>query len=644
MRSPSKSGLYDGLFLYDLNDDQKADILAANYSLEIGRPGGINIWLYKSMGDWSENIGPISYGRFANITVADFNLDHTPDIAGTSWGPDGQLIVWLGRKGLQNWATMPPIDQGDFFSVKAADLNNDGTPDLIASIYQKGVRIYYGDGGGLFSPSQSLIQNGYFWDILVHDLNRDGWPDILASSFDNKGIFVWLNAGEGKRHEWMSEKGRAKVRGRVWKPVYRLLPNFGSYYDMLLDDFNHDEYIDLATAQKGQGVKIWLNFMNTEQIAGSNREFQGKTGEIASAEKGTELLSEVSGDSASHDDDAEKAALFESASNDHMPKKYSSQEIFANKIKKDKENQVYRIIDDVPEYIIGPGDTVEITFWEGMDSRVYTIPVRSNGTITTPFFEDFKIGGLTAVEADKILTKKMKRFMHNPQIDIRTIKFNSKRATILGAVDRPGPDRGPGTYYLTGKTTVLELVARAGGPGPDADLKRVELIQKGVTQKVNLYKAIFHADLNQNIVLDKDDVIYIPRISDTASKVYIFGEVKSPGIYPFSGSLTLLDVIAQAGGYSKDARLDSVKVVRGNISDPDVISCNLGEIIKKGNMMKNVQLLNNDLVYIPKSKIANMKLFVEKIDSLLKLVLYPVALVNTMKHPEDLELRLDIGY
>jgi polysaccharide export outer membrane protein len=390
---------------------------------------------------------------------------------------------------------------------------------------------------------------------------------------------------------------------------------------MLLNDFNQDGHIDLAAAHKGQGVKVWFNISNSDKIEQQTEELSISSIEDAPKEKAVGTIEDK----------------------ESRPGIYSAREVLAKKMKQDKENQVYRMINGVPEYIIGPDDMVEITFWEGTDSKVYKVHVRPNGTITTPYLDDFKIGGLTAYEADELLTEKMKRFIHNPRIDVRTVEFKSKKVTVLGAIARPSPNKGAGTYYLSGKTRILEFIARAGGPGSDADLKRVEVIQKGVTRKVNLYKAIFHADLSQNIILDNNDMVFVPRISDNTSKVYVFGEVKSPGIYPFSGPLTLLDVVAKAGGYGKDARLDSVKIVRGDISAPEVISCDLGDIIKKGDIIKNVDLLNNDVVYIPKSKIANLKLFVEKIDYLLRLVLYPVALVNTVEDPEDLELRLDLG-
>ncbi|MGA1844944.1 MAG: FG-GAP-like repeat-containing protein [bacterium] len=672
MHSPSRSGLYDGIRLHDLNGDGRDDIIAANYSLDTGIPGGIHVWLSKENGGWSNNLGPIGQGRFANITIADLNLDGSPDIAGTSWGPDGQCAVWLGREKMQNWAAMPPLDAGNFWGIESADLNNDGIPDLVTSTYKEGIRIYYGDCTGLFSPAQTLTDTGHFWDVLPCDLNGDGWLDILASTFDDHGVNVWINAGAGEYKEWNNQSGHMRIGTRTWRPMPGLLPNYGSFYQMLVDDFDQDGHMDLAAAHRGQGVKVWVNLINSDQIAGLNAELlidpnvpaMPETKRVAQNSPSNGLVSSdrfeehfLNGDAAgvprrksngnSTQGNAPPAAddtesLTEAEDGGYQINGGTS--MLAAKMDEDKENQVFRMINGVAEYIIGPGDTVEITFWEAMDAKVYTVIVKPDGAISTPFFEDFKIGGLTAFEVDQILTRKMKRFMHNPKIDVRIIEFNSKKATVLGAIARPSPEKGAGTYNLTGKTRVLEFVARAGGPGPDADLKRVEVIHRGETKKLNLYKAIFQADFTQNIVVDNDDVIFIPRISDTSSKVYIFGEINSPGIYTFTGQFTVLDAIAQAKGYGKDARIDSIKVVRGDLANPEVIACNLSDIIKKGDIISNVHLMNNDLIYVPKSSIANMKLFVEKVDSLLKLVLYPVALVNTIKDPEDLELRLDVGY
>jgi len=681
MYSPSRSGLYDGIRLHDLNGDGMDDIIAANYSLETGIPGGIHVWLSKD-GEWSNNLGPISHGRFANITIADLNLDGNPDIAGTSWGPDGQCAVWLGREKMQNWAAMPPLDTGNFWGIEAADLNNDGIPDLVASMYKEGIRIYYGDCTGLFSSAQILVDSGHFWNILPCDLNGDGWLDILASTFDDQGINVWINTGAGEYREWNNQNGRMKIGTRVWKPMRGLLPNYGSFYQMLVDDFDQDGRMDLASAQRGQGIKVWMNLINSDQIAGLNAELlidpntpsppdkkdmadAGTSNRLVSSDRFEEHF--LNGDAAAvprrksngnpikdNDDkkdndnkgdaplDVKAVSLIEKVEDGQQAN--GGHSMLAAKMEEDKENQVFRMIDGVAEYIMGPGDTVEITFWEAMDAKVYTVTIKPDGTISTPFFEDFRIGGLTAFEMDHLLTRKMKRFMHNPKIDVRIIEFNSKKATILGEIARPSPEKGAGTYNLTGKTRVLEFIARAGGPGPDADLKRVEVIHRGETKKLNLYKAIFQADLTQNIVVDNDDVIFIPRLSDTSSKVYIFGEITSPGIYTFSGPFTVLDAIAMAKGYGKDAHIDSIKIIRGDLANPEIITCNLSNIIKRGDIISNVHLMNNDLIYVPKSTIANMKLFVEKIDSLLKMVLYPVALVNTIKDPEDLELRLDVGY
>ncbi|MGA1867618.1 MAG: FG-GAP-like repeat-containing protein [bacterium] len=625
---PTETGLYNGVCIYDINQDESADILAANYSTRNGRPEGIHIWLGDNKGNWMFRHGPTSRGRFANIIVEDFNHDGNPDLAATSWGLPEKLLVWLGRAGMQNWAAMPPLDSGSFWGIRSADFNNDGNPDLVATTYQEGVKVYYGYGTGIFSEPQILIDNGHFWEVQASDINNDGWPDIIASSFDNKGIKLWINGKHHKRTTIRKDDEKSfykkwaykntSMKSRPWEQIEGALPNFGSFYDMAVADFNQDGYMDLAAAHRGEGIKVWQNlifFDHTDERIEAGY-IDSNTRGISAAQLEKEIIPKV-----------------------HYHKRELPEELV------EKEgNLVYRVIDGIPEYIIGGGDTIEVTIWEGMHSNRFSLPVKLNGTISTPFFDNFKMAGFTSSEADAALTEKMKKFINNPRLDVRVTEFKSKKVTLLGAIHRTDYDKtGPGIHYLQGKTKIIEFLSQCGGTSRDADLRQIEIIRKGKTHNVNLYSVI-QGNFLENIILDHEDVIFIPTINESSSRVFIFGEIGSPGIYPFSGSFTLLEALAEAGGYSEDACLSSIKVVRGDISNPEVISCDFNRLVKKGDITQNIHLCKNDLIFVPKRKIVNMNKFADNITSLLRLVLYPVALVNTFRNPEDINLQLDLGY
>ncbi|MGA1826330.1 MAG: FG-GAP-like repeat-containing protein, partial [bacterium] len=444
MPPPTDIGLYDGLCIYDINQDGSADILAANYSVEEGKPTGIHMWLGNNKGDWKFRYGPTSKGRFANIIVEDFDLDGNPDIAATSWGLPEELLVWLGRERMQNWAAMPPLDNGSFWGIKSADFNNDGNPDLVATTYQEGVKVYYGYGTGLFTKPQPLIDKGHFWDVQTPDLNSDGWPDILASSFDNKGIKIWINGKNNRGPEIREDRKKSfykkwafkdtSMKSRPWTALDGVLPNYGSFYDMGLADFNQDGYLDLAAVHRGQGIKVWQHIANLGQIGDEENEayIDSNRDKMSAGHLEKEIVPTI-----------------------HYHKRELAEELLEK-----KGNKVYRVINGRPEYIIGGGDTIEITIWEGINPKPFSVPVRSNGTISTPFFDNFTIEGLTCSEADVALTKKLKKFINNPRIDIRVTDFKSKKVTILGALYRTGTaENGTGTYYLEGKTKIIEFLS-----------------------------------------------------------------------------------------------------------------------------------------------------------------------------------------
>ena len=103
-------------------------------------------------------------------------------------------------------------------------------------------------------------------------------------------------------------------------------------------------------------------------------------------------------------------------------------------------------------------------------------------------------------------------------------------------------------------TRIVELVTVAGGPKPTANLKKVAVTRKnGTTLYVNLYKAIFQSDLSQNISIYPGDSIFLPETSEGVSKVFVFGEVKNPGVFDLKEGMSVLEAVGKAGSFTQDA-------------------------------------------------------------------------------------------
>ncbi len=107
-----------------------------------------------------------------------------------------------------------------------------------------------------------------------------------------------------------------------------------------------------------------------------------------------------------------------------------------------------------------------------------------------------------------------------------------------------------------------------------------------------------------------DVSLSIKRFGGT--KTIVMGEVGRPGIYIPSGEGRVLDVIAMAGGLLPKAESTSVMIVRGGLASPQVIKVDLQRILSYGDLKQNIPLQPDDIVYVPKTAIANVFQFLEQ--------------------------------
>ena len=301
------------------------------------------------------------------------------------------------------------------------------------------------------------------------------------------------------------------------------------------------------------------------------------------------------------------------------------------------ENSVFTQRHGVPEYIIGPGDILTINFWipftitttrteEGFKQNTYTVVVRQEGKISYLFGDDIAVAGHTANEVREILTDQLKKYIRNPRIEVIVKEYKSKNALLFGQINilQTGTS-GPGKYPLMGRTTILDLIVSAGGPitGKDssilgispgnADMRNVEIVRKGTMYKVNLYNAMFRADLTQNIIIDDGDMVTVPELPFYGERIYVFGEVNRQGIYRLKDAADLLAAIANAGSTTSFAVKSDIKIVREykeRGGRPIILSANLDEILKRGDLAQNIKLKDGDLVYVPRTVIGDINEFV----------------------------------
>lgn len=298
------------------------------------------------------------------------------------------------------------------------------------------------------------------------------------------------------------------------------------------------------------------------------------------------------------------------------------------------DNRTFVTIDGVAQYRIGAGDVLEVLLTRGPTQDRLQVLVRTNGRISVSFAEVF-VDGLTAEQAAEEIAQKLSVYFRNPQVDVQVKEYNSKKVSVLGAVGL-APRGGVGTVPLTGRTTLLEVIARSGGLAPNASLDRVRVTRLGgKSYSVNMYRYAYEGDLSQEFIMDAGDVVFVPeRVAGEGRQVFLLGEVKKPGPVPLYPSMTLSQLIGQAGGWTDNARFEEARVIRGDLNKPDIISIDLARLVLQGDRRIEQLLRPNDVVFIPRTPIADWNAFLAQLRPTLDFIvqgMQPVILFETIR-------------
>jgi polysaccharide biosynthesis/export protein len=156
-------------------------------------------------------------------------------------------------------------------------------------------------------------------------------------------------------------------------------------------------------------------------------------------------------------------------------------------------------------YRIGPEDMLQISVWKN-ETMSHTVPVRPDGKISLPLLNDVQAGGFTALELREILTKKMAEYMPNPEVSVIVTDVRSYKVSVVGEVARPG------RYDLKTWTTVLDVLAMAGGFTQFASRSRIVILQpdgKGMKRIPFNYNKVVGGE-QENFYVRNGDVIMVP--------------------------------------------------------------------------------------------------------------------------------------
>ena len=239
---------------------------------------------------------------------------------------------------------------------------------------------------------------------------------------------------------------------------------------------------------------------------------------------------------------------------------------------------------DIPvssDYIIGPGDEVHVQLY-GKTNFSKDLIVDRDGQVSFPELGPINVAGLTFREMKNLLAREVENRMIGVDVNVSMGRLRSIRIFVLGDVFSPG------SYTVSGLSTLTNALFASGGVQKIGSLRRVQLKRAGsVVKEMDLYDLLIRGDTSDDVRLMPGDVIFIPTIGPLAA---VAGEVLRPAIYEMNGPMTVHELINLAGGLSPTAFTDLIQLER--IEDARRVTYDLtldearGRTLQSGDLVK----------------------------------------------------------
>lgn len=221
-----------------------------------------------------------------------------------------------------------------------------------------------------------------------------------------------------------------------------------------------------------------------------------------------------------------------------------------------------RAVDDpLPEvewhpYRIQVDDELEIKFW-GNDELDQSVKVRPDGMISLPYVDDVRAGGLTPAELDDELTERYSKELTLPELTVIVSEAGGQRIYLSGEVNSQGSLR------LAERMTLMQAIQEAGGLLTTARREQILVIRsmpdgERVARAINLRRVLSGRDLQADVRLQANDVIFVPRTK--IANVNIFVEQYVNSILP-------IDAVVSAAIFNSD--LFQYDDSGGEVVEPD---------------------------------------------------------------------------
>ncbi len=299
------------------------------------------------------------------------------------------------------------------------------------------------------------------------------------------------------------------------------------------------------------------------------------------------------------------------------------------------------------QYHLMPGDLINVDFLADTD-LAYDLTVRMDGRISMPKVGEIQAAGKSPLALGEKITQKFKGKINDPRVSVSVLKSNLEPIQSMAGEYTILPD---GTIHLP----VLGTFAAAGKTLDELEATLSLAVQKKLKNKFNAsvvtsnfvsrhleaYDRVVTVTPSGEIILPEIGSIEVKgltmaemksRVQDALEKkynnnidvalslisggnhsVYVSGNVKFPGVYPLAPAMTMLKAVMLAGGATRTGDIrETVLVHYATGGDLNIFITNLNEVMKKGKKIQDLKLSPQDIVFVPRSGIAEANRFIEQ--------------------------------
>lgn len=206
-----------------------------------------------------------------------------------------------------------------------------------------------------------------------------------------------------------------------------------------------------------------------------------------------------------------------------------------------------------PDYVVGPGDGLNIEIWGSVSGHLQRV-VDRQGMVSLPETGGVEVAGKTLAEVQQLVENALRSQYRQAEADVSLGRLRTVRVYVVGDVVRPG------AYEVSALSTPLNALYLAGGPTARGSLRVLRHLRGNqLLETIDVYDLLLHGVREDGLRLQAGDTIQVPPLGP---EVTVEGMVRRPAIYELNGETGMAQVLEIAGGVLTSGTLRHIEIER----------------------------------------------------------------------------------